>query len=59
MAAHDEGAAGPARVGIRQKFVFAATLNWIKNPSAKMPQLFPQTLNEQDVRDVAAHVRPF
>ncbi len=57
--AHGEGAAGLTLVGIRQKLDFAATIHWIKNPSAKMPRPFPPTLNEQDVRDVATHVRQF
>ena len=56
-ACHD--AYGEGRAGIRQKCAFAATLHGFKNLSAKMPRRFPPTLNEQDVRDVAAHVRQF
>jgi hypothetical protein len=62
VACHDaygEGTAGPRRVGIRQKFACSATLNGFNNPSAKMPGPFPPTLNEQNVRDDAAHVRQF
>jgi len=57
--AHGEDVAGLTLVGIRQKLDFATTIHWIPNISAKMPRLFPPTLNEQDVRDDAAHVRQF
>lgn len=57
--AHGQDAAGLTLVGIRQKLDSAATIHRIKNLSAKMPRRFPPTLNEQDVRDVAAHVRQF
>ena len=49
-----EGGAGPTLIGIKTRLDQAATVNWIKNPSAKMPRLFPSTLSEQDVLDVAA-----
>jgi len=51
-----EGAAGPALKGVRTRLDFAATVNWIENPSAKMPRLYPSTLDAQAVVDVAAYV---
>ena len=55
--AHGEGGAGPALTGTKQRLDLAATVKWIENPSAKMPRLFPSTLNAQDVVDVAAFVQ--
>ena len=52
-----EGAVGPALTGLRARLDFAATVNWIKNPSAKMPRLFPSTLDAQAVADIAAYVQ--
>jgi mono/diheme cytochrome c family protein len=34
-----------------------ATLAQIKNPAPPMPKLYPSTLSEQDVNDVAAYVQ--
>ena len=55
--ASGEGAVGPKLVGIKNRLDQAATVQWIENPSAKMPRLFPSTLNAQDVLDVAAFVQ--
>lgn len=33
-----------------------AAIAWIKNPQPPMPKLFPGTLSEKDVDDVAAYV---
>jgi alcohol dehydrogenase (cytochrome c) len=51
-----EGAAGPALKGVRTRLDFATTVNWIENPSPKMPRLYPSTLDAQAVVDVAAYV---
>jgi len=51
-----EGVSGPALKGVHSKLDFAATVNWIENPSAKMPKLYPSTLDAQAVADVAAYV---
>jgi len=55
--AHGEGGAGPRLTGIKARLDQAATVNWIENPSSKMPRLFPSTLDAQDVADVAAFVQ--
>ncbi len=56
---HGEGGSGPALTGVHARLDFAATENWIKNPSAKMPRLYPSTLDAQAVTDVAAYVQGF
>jgi mono/diheme cytochrome c family protein len=57
--AHGEGAVGPTLVGVGKKLDEAGVVKWIKQPSDKMPKLFPGALGEQDVIDVAAYVRQF
>lgn len=52
-----EGGSGPVLRGLRNRLDFNATVNWIENPSAKMPRLFPSTLDAQAVADVAAYVQ--
>ncbi len=52
-----EGGIGPKLVGIRNKLDFDMTVKWIKNPSAKMPKLYPAPLDDQAVADVAAYVQ--
>lgn len=54
-----EGGTGPALKGLHALLDFAATVNWIENPSAKMPRLYPSTLDAQAVVDVAAYVQGF
>jgi mono/diheme cytochrome c family protein len=54
-----EGGSGPALTGVRTRLDFAATVNWIENPSAKMPRLYPSTLDAQAVVDVVAYVQGF
>jgi len=36
-----------------------STIEWIKDPSAKMPKLFPSALDAQDVNDIASFVIGF
>ncbi len=57
--ANGEGLAGPTLKGIAKKLDAEQTVKWIKQPSAKMPKLFPSPLKEQDVSDVAAFIRGF
>ncbi|MGH8595162.1 MAG: c-type cytochrome, partial [Gammaproteobacteria bacterium] len=52
-----EGGVGPALKGLAQRMDFERTVQWIENPSSKMPKLFPVPLNAQAVRDVAAYVQ--
>ncbi len=51
-----EGGAAPALKGLSTRLDFATTVNWIENPSEKMPRLYPSTLDAQAVVDVAAYV---
>jgi mono/diheme cytochrome c family protein len=51
-----EGAVGPELRGIKDRMDHAKIVEWIKNPSAKMPKLYPAMLNEQKVVDVAAYL---
>ena len=52
-----EGALGPALKGLAQRMDLAKTIQWIENPSAKMPKLYPDLLNAQAVKSVAAYVQ--
>jgi len=52
-----EGATGPALKGIKQRMTASRIVEWIKNPSSKMPKLYPTMLNEQKVIDVAAYLQ--
>lgn len=57
--AQGEGAVGPTLVGLSKRLDLAATIQWIKNPSAKMPRLYPGSLSDQDVADIAAYLQTF
>jgi alcohol dehydrogenase (cytochrome c) len=52
-----EGAVGPKLQGLSAKMDYAMTVNWIKNPSDKMPKLHPQPLDDQAVADIARYVQ--
>ena len=52
-----EGGVGPALTGLAQRMDFAATVQWIENPSPKMPKLHPSPLDTQAVKDVASYVQ--
>jgi mono/diheme cytochrome c family protein len=54
-----EGGVGPSLKGISERRDLEQTINWIKNPSAKMPKLYPTPLGDQAVADIAAYVRKF
>ena len=51
-----EGGVGPSLKGEKAKKDQAATVAWIKDPTAPMPKLYPSPLSEKDVNDVAAYV---
>lgn len=51
-----EGATGPALTDVSSRLGTPRVIEWIKNPSAKMPKLYPAMLDEQKVRDVAAYL---
>jgi len=52
-----EGGIGPALKNEKSRKNFAQTVAWIKNPQPPMPKLYPGTLGEKDVADVAAYVQ--
>lgn len=54
-----EGGVGPSLKGLSARLSLDKTVEWIKNPSAKMPKLYPSILDEASVKAVAAHVQKF
>lgn len=50
------GGIGPSLKGEKARKDDAAAIAWIKNPKPPMPKLYPATLSESDVSDVAAYV---
>ena len=52
-----EGGIGPPLKNEKSRKNYAQTVAWIKNPQPPMPKLYPGTLNEKDVDDVAAYVQ--
>ena len=51
-----EGGVGPSLRGERKRKTLDELIAWIKDPTPPMPRLYPATLSEQDVRNVAAYV---
>ena len=54
---HVSAPIGPPRANLKAHEALAVTVMQIKNPAPPMPKLFPATLSEQDVDDVAAYVQ--
>lgn len=54
--AHGQGGIGPSLIGESSRKNLQRAVTWIENPLPPMPKLYPATLSEQDVRDVAAYV---
>jgi mono/diheme cytochrome c family protein len=52
-----EGGVGPALKNEKSRKNYAQTAAWIKNPLPPMPKLYPDTISEKDVADVAAYVQ--
>jgi mono/diheme cytochrome c family protein len=50
------GGIGPVLKGEKSRKNYDAAIAWIKNPRQPMPKLYPSTLSESDVADVAAYV---
>jgi mono/diheme cytochrome c family protein len=50
------GGIGPVLKGEKSRKNYEAAIAWIKNPRQPMPKLYPSTLSESDVADVAAYV---
>jgi mono/diheme cytochrome c family protein len=55
--ANGQGGAGPNLHGIATRRSFDGTVEFIKNPSGVMPKLYPATLSEEQVKQVAAFIR--
>jgi len=49
--------AGHSLATLRLRRDLASTIEFIKMPVAPMPSLYPLTLNEQDVEEVAAYLQ--
>ena len=47
---------GPSLTGEKNRKSTAAVIAWVKNPAPPMPKLYPASLSEKDVADVAAYV---
>jgi ubiquinol-cytochrome c reductase cytochrome c subunit len=54
---HGSAPIGPPLGNVKAHMSLEATLAQIKNPAPPMPKLYPSTLSEQDVNDVAAYVQ--
>lgn len=54
--ARGQGGVGPSLIGESARKNFAQAVAWIKHPKPPMSALYRQTLNESDVRNVAAFV---
>jgi len=54
---HVSARIGPPLANVKAHETLAVTIAQIKNPAPPMPKLFPATLSEQDVNDVAAYVQ--
>lgn len=54
-----EGGTGPQLADVSTRLGTPRVIEWIKNPSEKMPKLYPAMLDEQKVRDVAAFLETF
>lgn len=50
------GLVGPSLLKWNAKMSPAKTIDFIKNPTAPMPKLYPAILSEKDVADIAAYV---
>ena len=55
--AQGQGGAGPPLAGLAARYSQDEAVAFIKQPGPRMPKLFPGTLQEKDVIDVAAYVR--
>ena len=55
--ADGQGGAGPALKGLAARFSQDDAVAFVKNPTPAMPKLYPGTLDDRDVADVAAYVR--
>jgi len=54
-----EGISGPTLKDLTTRRTIESTIDSIQHPKAPMPALYPSTLNEQDVADLASYIRRF
>ena len=52
-----EGGIGPALKNEKSRKTYVQTVAWIKNPQPPMPKLYPDSIGDKDVADVAAYVQ--
>ena len=52
-----EGGVGPALKNEKSRKNYVQTVAWIKNPQPLMPKLYPDSIGDKDVADVAAYVQ--
>ncbi len=57
--AKGEGGIGPTLMGLKTRMDRETIIAWIKNPSAKMPKLYPAPLDDQAVANIAAYAEGF
>lgn len=53
----EEGMSGPSLRYESARMNFQSTVSWIEDPELPMPKLYPATLSERDVHDIAAYVQ--
>lgn len=53
----EENMPGPSLHYESARMDFATTVSWIKDPMPPMPKLYPASLSESDVDDIAAYVQ--
>ncbi|MDB5094233.1 MAG: c-type cytochrome [Candidatus Eremiobacteraeota bacterium] len=52
-----EGGVGPSLKGEKARKDYVQTIAQIRDPQPPMPKLYPDPLNDKDVRDIAAYVQ--
>jgi quinol---cytochrome-c reductase cytochrome c subunit len=50
------GAIGPSLRHESSRMDYPSTVSWIEDPQPPMPKLYPKTLSQSQVRDLAAYV---
>lgn len=53
----EEGMPGPSLHYESARMDFQTTVSWIEDPMPPMPKLYPGSLTEKDVHDIAAYVQ--
>lgn len=51
------GNVGPSLRYERNRMDFTTTMSWLQDPAPPMPKLYPKTLTQADVRDIASYVQ--